>query len=56
MTLLKEMFSSNSIERNSSINPYFRILACDAKSVSSSTTIKYELVFEERSHDSDFVV
>jgi hypothetical protein len=34
-----------------SINPYFIILACDAKSVSSSTTIKHELVFEECSHD-----
>jgi hypothetical protein len=50
------MFASNSIERNLSIDPYFIILACDAKSVSNSTTNKHELVFEERSHDSDFVV
>jgi hypothetical protein len=50
------MFSSNSIERNFSIDPYFIILACDAKSVSSSTIIKHELVFEELSHDSDLMV
>jgi hypothetical protein len=49
--LFKQMFASNSIERNLSINPYFIILACDAKSVSSLTTIKHELVFEECSHD-----
>jgi hypothetical protein len=41
---------------NLSINPYFIILACNAKSTSSSTTIKHELVFEEHSHYSDFVV
>jgi hypothetical protein len=52
----KQMFASNSIERNLSIDPYFIILACDAKSVSNSTTIKHELVFEERSHDLDFMV
>jgi hypothetical protein len=52
----KQMFASNSIERNLSIDPYFIILACDAKSVSSSTTIKNELVFEECSHDLDFMV
>jgi hypothetical protein len=55
-TLLKQMFSSNSVERNLSINPYFIILACDAKSASSLTTIKHELVFKECSHDSDFMV
>jgi hypothetical protein len=43
-------------ERNLSINPYFIILACDAKNASSSTTIKYELVFEEHSQNSDFTV
>jgi hypothetical protein len=53
---LNKMFSSNSIERNLSIDAYFIILACDAESASSSTTIKHELVFEECSHDSDFVV
>jgi hypothetical protein len=52
----KKMFASNSIEKNLSINSYFIILCCDAKSVSSSTTIKHELVFEERSHDLDFMV
>jgi hypothetical protein len=31
-------------------------MACDAKSALSSTTIKHELVFEERSHDLDFMV
>jgi hypothetical protein len=50
------MFSYNSIERNLCINPYFITLASDAKSASSSTTIKYELVFEELSHDSNFMV
>jgi hypothetical protein len=39
-----------------SINSFSIILTCDAKSTSSSTTIKYELVFEERSHNSDFMV
>jgi hypothetical protein len=39
-----------------SIDPYFIILACNAMSGSSSTTIKHELVFEERSHDLDFMV
>jgi hypothetical protein len=54
--LSEQMFSSNLIERNLSINPYFIILAYDAKNISSSTTIKHELVFEERSHDFDFMV
>jgi hypothetical protein len=52
----KQMFASKSIERNLYINPYFIILSCDSKSASSSTTIKHELVFEERSHNFDFVV
>jgi hypothetical protein len=39
-----------------SINPYFIILACNAKSASSSTTIKHEFVSEECSHDPDFMV
>jgi hypothetical protein len=39
-----------------SIDPYFITMACDAKSASSSTTIKNELVFEERSHHLDFMV
>jgi hypothetical protein len=53
---LKQMFSSKLIEKNLSIDPYFIIVACDAKSDSSSTIIKHELVFEEHSHDSDFMV
>jgi hypothetical protein len=50
------MFAANSIERNFSIDPYFIILACDAKSISSSTIIKHELVFEGRSHELDIGV
>jgi hypothetical protein len=53
---LKQMFSSNSIERNFSIDPYFIILACDAKSASSLTIMKHGLVFKECSPDSDFMV
>jgi hypothetical protein len=54
--LLSRCSLPTQLKKNLSINPYFIILACDAKSASSSITIKHELVFEERSHDSDFVV
>jgi hypothetical protein len=45
--LFKQMFSSNSIKRNLSINSYFIIPTCDAKSASILTSMKYALVFEE---------